>query len=96
MDIDQKTMKHIADLAKLMLTNQEASQLAEEFNHILSELKGIQAEQANQPDTSRIQPNMQYLRKDEIKPFTDRKALFQNTRLEQDGHIAVPTIPELE
>src|SRR5690554_1938575 len=98
LNIDCDTIMNLADVAKLIVSEQEASQLADEFNQILSSMKeaGIKAGDAEATEADKsdlcVQPCKQTLRKDEVKPFTNRKALFRNTRQESDGHIVVPRV----
>lgn len=95
MSITVKDVEHVANLARLELSDAEKEQLTGQLNAILE-----YADKLNELDTNGIEPTSHVLplynvmREDEVKPsLTAEKALL-NAPEEEDGHFRVPAVLE--
>ncbi|NLU36747.1 MAG: Asp-tRNA(Asn)/Glu-tRNA(Gln) amidotransferase subunit GatC [Clostridiales bacterium] len=97
MKIDEKAIKQAADMARLIVPDEEASALAQEFSQILKALDDINVNPAGENDSDTASGKLESaLREDEAKPFHDAEGLFQGIAREKDGHIAVPRVLDQE
>lgn len=91
--VDQ--VKHVAHLARLAITEEEA----EKFTKQLDAIIGF-AEQLNELDTENVEPTSHVLelknvlREDIPKPGLPREEVLKNAPEKQDGQIKVPAIIE--
>lgn len=94
-DITKDQVKHVAHLARLAITDDEAEKLTEELTAII----GF-AEQLNELDTEGVEPTTHVLdmknvmRKDEPKPWITQEEALKNAPDKKDGHYRVPAIME--
>ncbi len=93
MPIDVKTVKKIADLAKLSLTSAELEQYSTQLEKIVDYV-----EQLQKLDTSQVQPLAQVhdttnvMRPDEVKPSLNPDEVFQNAPARQANYFVVPKV----
>ncbi|MFC4323982.1 Asp-tRNA(Asn)/Glu-tRNA(Gln) amidotransferase subunit GatC [Litchfieldia salsa] len=91
--IDQ--VKHVANLARLAVTEDEAKMFAKQLDDIITF-----AEQLNELDTenvaptSHVLPMKNVLREDVAKPGLPVEEVLKNAPDTKDGHIRVPSIIE--
>lgn len=95
MKVTEKQIEHVANLARLNLTEQEKVTLTRDMENIISYVDKL-----NELDTSGIKP-MEHvipiynvLREDELKPSYDREKILANAPSTQDGCIKVPKVVE--
>ncbi len=95
MSITIKEVEHVANLARLELSEAEKEQFAGQLNAILK-----YAEKLNQLDTDGIEPTSHVLplanvmREDTIKPSLPIEKVLLNAPEEEDGHFKVPAVLE--
>ncbi|MBJ6120783.1 Asp-tRNA(Asn)/Glu-tRNA(Gln) amidotransferase subunit GatC [Sphingomonas mollis] len=95
MSVDTNTVKKIASLARLAITEEDASRLAPELGNILHWI-----EQLEQVDTTGIEPmtavipNHLRLRDDVVTDGGIRDALMQNAPQGEHGFFTVPKVIE--
>ena len=95
MEITQKDVEYIAELARLELTGQEKSLYAGQLKNILSWM-----EELNSADTSGIEPTAHILglenvlREDKPEPFPDREAILKNAPQREGDYVKVPKVIE--
>lgn len=96
MQIQREDVDHVADLARLSLTEEEREKMTRELNSILGHVDKL-----NQLDTEGVQPTFHVLatlknvtRKDEIILGLDRDRALQNAPAQQAGCFAVPKTVE--
>ena len=95
MTIDLKTIKHIARLSRISVTDQKAKKLAGDLNSIfdfiekLNELKTENIE----PLTSIAETKLK-LRNDEIKSKNLREEIVKNSPEKNDDYFVVPKVIE--
>ncbi|OLO26453.1 asparaginyl/glutamyl-tRNA amidotransferase subunit C [Alkalihalophilus pseudofirmus] len=93
--ITKDQVKHVAHLARLSVTEEEAEMFTQQLDAIISF-----AEQLNELDTDGIEATTHVLdvrnvlREDEVKPSLPREEVLKNAPDEQDGQVKVPSILE--
>ena len=91
--LSRSDVEHVAHLARLGLSDDEVTRLAEQLNHILDQY-AILAE----VDTDDIAPTAQVieleniLRDDEVRPSLPLEAVLANAPERSGDHIVVPAI----
>ena len=95
MSVDQATVKRIASLARIAISDEEAGRLAPELGNILGWI-----EQLAEVDTSNIEPmtavipNHLRLRDDVVTDGGVRDAVLSNAPQAEHGFFAVPKVIE--
>jgi len=93
MKLSKKEVEHIAQLARLGITEKEKEKYAEQLSAILDYV-----EQLNKIDTKNVEPIAHItgvenvMRQDEIKNKPDRDNLLKNTPAQEKGFIKVKSI----
>jgi aspartyl-tRNA(Asn)/glutamyl-tRNA(Gln) amidotransferase subunit C len=93
MTVSKKTIKHVANLAKLEVDENSSETFSNQVSDILEYINVLQ-----EPDTQNVQPTNQVtglkniFREDVVKDYPeDKKAkLFREAPDERDGYIVVP------
>ncbi|MBT2758615.1 Asp-tRNA(Asn)/Glu-tRNA(Gln) amidotransferase subunit GatC [Mesobacillus foraminis] len=91
--VDQ--VKHVAHLARLAVTEEEAEKFKRQLDQIITF-----AEQLNELDTENVEPTSHVLdirnvmREDAAKPGLPNEEVLKNAPDHQDGQIKVPSIME--
>lgn len=94
-EITKEQVKHVANLARLDVSEQEVEMFTEQLSSIISF-----AEQLNEIDTEGIEPTTHVLdlknvmRKDEPRQWITREEALKNAPDQQDGQFRVPSILE--
>ncbi|RYG73310.1 Asp-tRNA(Asn)/Glu-tRNA(Gln) amidotransferase subunit GatC [Lentibacillus lipolyticus] len=94
-DISKDQVKHVANLARLAVTEEEADKFAKQLSSIID-----YAEQLNELDTENVEPTTHVLdlknvmRSDESKEWISKEDALQNAPDKQDGYFRVPSILE--
>ncbi|PCD04616.1 Asp-tRNA(Asn)/Glu-tRNA(Gln) amidotransferase GatCAB subunit C [Sphingomonas spermidinifaciens] len=95
MSVDTPTVKRIAGLARIAITDEEAARLAPELGNILGWI-----EQLGEVDTSSVEPmtavipNKLRLRDDVVTDGGVREAVLANAPQAEHGFFAVPKVIE--
>ncbi|KOO41218.1 Asp-tRNA(Asn)/Glu-tRNA(Gln) amidotransferase subunit GatC [Priestia koreensis] len=93
--ISTDEVKHVAHLARLAITEEEAKMFAGQLDAIIS-----YAEQLNELDTTGVEPTSHVLtmknvmREDEPKKGLPIEDVVKNAPDHKDGYVRVPTILE--
>ncbi|ABO65645.1 MULTISPECIES: Asp-tRNA(Asn)/Glu-tRNA(Gln) amidotransferase subunit GatC [Geobacillus] len=93
--ISIEQVKHVADLARLAMTDEEAELFTKQLDAIITF-----AEQLNELDTENVPPTSHVLdmrnvmREDEPEPGLPREEVLKNAPDQQDGQFRVPAILE--
>ncbi|WP_096201804.1 Asp-tRNA(Asn)/Glu-tRNA(Gln) amidotransferase subunit GatC [Bacillus sp. FJAT-45350] len=93
--ITKDEVKHVANLARLSVTEEEAELFTKQLDAIITF-----AEQLNELDTEGIEPtthvlNIQnVLREDEVRESLPVEEVLKNAPDQQDGQVKVPSIME--
>ncbi|SIT92926.1 Asp-tRNA(Asn)/Glu-tRNA(Gln) amidotransferase subunit GatC [Edaphobacillus lindanitolerans] len=92
-DITKDQVKHVANLARLAITDEEADYYADKLGAIIEF-----AEQLNEVDTEGVAPTthpvplINVLREDKPVPGLDRDLMMKNVPEHEDGMVKVPSI----
>ncbi|CAM3966860.1 Asp-tRNA(Asn)/Glu-tRNA(Gln) amidotransferase subunit GatC [Cohnella lubricantis] len=95
MSITVKDVEHVANLARLELSEAEKDRLAGQLSTILE-----YADKLNELDTNGIEPTSHVLpiynvmREDEVRPSLSAEKALLNAPEEEDGHFRVPAVME--
>lgn len=95
MSVDTQTVKKVASLARIAISDADAERLAPELNNILGWI-----EQLGEVDTSAVQPmtavipNTLRLRDDVVTDGGVRDAVLANAPQAEHGFFAVPKVIE--
>lgn len=95
MKISAKDVEHVADLARMYISDEEKKALESELSAIIDF-----ADKLSEADTEGIEPAAHAIhiqnvfRKDEVAPSYKREALIANAPDKQAGCFAVPRIVE--
>ncbi|HZG71467.1 MAG TPA: Asp-tRNA(Asn)/Glu-tRNA(Gln) amidotransferase subunit GatC [Chondromyces sp.] len=93
--ISVEQVKHVANLARLAITEEEAEKFTTQLDAIITF-----AEQLNELDTTNVEPTSHVLdmknvlRKDEAKKGLPQEEVLKNAPDHEDGQIRVPSILE--
>lgn len=94
-NISKEEVKHVAHLARLAITDDEAEKFAGQLAAITNF-----AEQLNELDTTNVAPTthvlplVNVLREDKSIPGLDRDKMLKNVHEHEAGQVKVPTILE--
>lgn len=95
MKVTKETIKHVADLARLNITETEREKLTAEMENIISYVDKL-----NELDTTDVQP-MEHvipmrnvLREDVVTGSFDREKLLKSAPSHEDGCYKVPKVVE--
>jgi aspartyl-tRNA(Asn)/glutamyl-tRNA(Gln) amidotransferase subunit C len=95
MKITIDDVSYISKLAKLRFTEEEAAQMAREFQNILTHFESIDKYDLSDIELNVFSKDMKPVyRKDEASVFEDKGKLFQNVKTMSDTSIKVPKIIE--
>ncbi len=95
MEITEKTIQYVADLAKLTVPDEKKGQAAKDLNNILGYMETM-----NQLDTEGVEPMSHVLpiknvfREDEVVNRNEREQLLKNAPRKKDGSFVVPKTVE--
>lgn len=95
MSVDTATVKKVASLARIAITDADAERLAPELNNILGFI-----EQLGEVDTASVEPmtavipNILRLREDVVTEGNQRDAILANAPQGEHGFFTVPKVVE--
>ena len=95
MSVDTATVRHIAKLARIAVTDAEVDSLVPELNNILGWIEQLQEVDVSgvEPMTAVI-PNTLRLRADVVTDGGIREEVLANAPLAEQGFFAVPKVVE--
>jgi aspartyl-tRNA(Asn)/glutamyl-tRNA(Gln) amidotransferase subunit C len=95
MSVDAATVRHIARLARIAVSDAEVDALAPELNNILGWVEQLQEVDVSgiEPMTAVI-PNSLRLREDEVNDGAIRAQVLANAPAAEHGFFAVPKVIE--
>ena len=93
MKLDRAMVEHIAELAKLQLTEEEIDRYAEQLSDILAYAEKLQALDTDAiPPTASVLPLRNVLRPDEVAPSLPRDEVLANAADTAEGQFRVDAI----
>ena len=95
MSVDAATVRHIAKLARIAVSDEEVAALAPELSNILGWIEQLQEVDVDgvEPMTAVI-PNTLRLRDDEVSEGAVRDSVLKNAPAAEQGFFAVPKVIE--
>ncbi|KGR79142.1 Asp-tRNA(Asn)/Glu-tRNA(Gln) amidotransferase subunit GatC [Ureibacillus manganicus] len=93
--LSKEEVKHVAHLARLAITDEEAEKFADQLGKIT-----VFAEQLNELDTTNVEPTSHVLsivnvmREDVAVKGLDRDVMMLNVKEQENGQVKVPPILE--
>jgi aspartyl-tRNA(Asn)/glutamyl-tRNA(Gln) amidotransferase subunit C len=91
--IDTNTVKHVATLVRLGISEEEAQTFSGQFSSIIDYFKML-----NEVDTENVTPASDIanaenvLREDVVKPSMSREEFLKNAPKSERGYVKVPTV----
>ena len=93
MSIDRAVVDHVAQLARLALTESERDRLAEQLSSILEHINVIsEAETSAIAATANILPSTDVMAADVARPSEPTAALLANAPAQEDGYFRVRAV----
>ena len=95
MKLTRAEVLHVAELARLGLSESEVARFQEQLSDILTHAERLQQLDLNQISPSaRVQDLQTVLRDDEVRPSFPREAILANAPQEAEGCFRVPPVLE--
>jgi aspartyl-tRNA(Asn)/glutamyl-tRNA(Gln) amidotransferase subunit C len=95
MSLTLKEVEHIAELARLDLSETEKEQYREQLSAILDYAASLQdLDTAGIPPTASVLPERSVLRNDEVGACLDTEELMKNAPRKSGGQFQVPAVME--
>jgi aspartyl-tRNA(Asn)/glutamyl-tRNA(Gln) amidotransferase subunit C len=95
MSVDTATVKKVASLARIAISDADAERLAPELNNILGWIEQLgEVDTANVEPTTAVIPNQQRLREDVVTEGQQRDAVLSNAPQGEHGFFTVPKVVE--
>ena len=93
MELSRKDVEHIAELARLTLTDEEKALYQEQLSAILAYFEKLQElDTAEIPPTASVLPSRSVLRADLVEPGLDLEDLMRNAPEVEDDQFRVPPV----
>lgn len=95
MSISKQDVEHVAELARLELSEEEKERFTGQLNEVLQYVNKL-----NELDTDDVEPTSHVfqltnvMREDEVKPSLPIEKVMLNAPDEEDGQIKVPSVLE--
>ena len=86
--VDEATIRHVAELARIDLDEAEIDRFAEQFADILAYFDALD----DVPDVEAEPELVNVLRADEVRPCLDREAALRNAPETEDGYVKGPKV----
>lgn len=95
MKLSREEVEHIADLAKLALSDEEIARYQEQLSAILEHFDQLQELETEEiPPTATVLPLRSVMRDDEARPPLERERVLENAPDAEDGCFRVPAVLE--
>ena len=93
--LSKEEVKHVAHLARLAITDEEAEKFADQLGKITDFAQTLnELDTTNVEPTSHVLPIVNVLRADIAQNGLDREVMMQNVKDQVDGQVKVPSILE--
>ena len=93
--LDLAQIEHIANLARLTLSDEEQAMYREQLSDILAHFEKLQAlDTADISPTATVLPLRSVMREDGVKPNLSRERILANAPDDEDGCFKVPAVLE--
>ena len=91
--ITREDVAHVADLARLTLSDEELDRFTDQLAAVLDHARDVEAlDTAGVPPTAHPLPLRNVLRDDEVRPSLDRDEVLAQAPASEGGRFAVPPV----
>jgi aspartyl-tRNA(Asn)/glutamyl-tRNA(Gln) amidotransferase subunit C len=91
--ITREDVAHVADLARLALSDEELDRFTDQLAAVLDHARDVEAlDTAGVPPTAHPLPLRNVLRDDEVRPSLDREEVLAAAPATEDDRFAVPPV----
>ena len=91
--ITREDVAHVADLARLTLSDEELDRFTDQLAAVLDHARDVEAlDTAGVPPTAHPLPLRNVLRDDEVRPSLDRDEVLAAAPATEDGRFRVPPV----
>jgi aspartyl-tRNA(Asn)/glutamyl-tRNA(Gln) amidotransferase subunit C len=95
MSISREDVEHVAYLARLGLSEEEKTRLAEQLSNILDHMRVIdRLDTSAIPPTAQVIPLRSVTREDEVRPSADLADILNNAPRREGDYFLVPPVLE--
>ncbi|MGD8969033.1 MAG: Asp-tRNA(Asn)/Glu-tRNA(Gln) amidotransferase subunit GatC [Anaerolineae bacterium] len=95
MKLSREEVEHIADLARLALSDEEVARYQGQLSTILEHFEHLQELETDDiPPTASVLPLRSVMRADQARPPLERERILQNAPEARDGCFKVPAVLE--
>jgi aspartyl-tRNA(Asn)/glutamyl-tRNA(Gln) amidotransferase subunit C len=95
MKLSREEVEHIADLARLALSDEEVARYQGQLSTILEHFEHLQELETDDiPPTASVLPLRSVMRADEARPPLERERILENAPEPRDGCFKVPAVLE--
>ncbi|MBX3595203.1 Asp-tRNA(Asn)/Glu-tRNA(Gln) amidotransferase subunit GatC [Sphingomonas sp.] len=95
MSVTKDTVKKVASLARIAISDEDAERLTPELNNILGWIEQLgEVDTTGVEPTTAVIPNIQRLRDDVVNDGDMRDAVLANAPLAEHGFFTVPKVIE--
>ncbi|MCX7746749.1 MAG: Asp-tRNA(Asn)/Glu-tRNA(Gln) amidotransferase subunit GatC [Clostridia bacterium] len=95
MKINKEMIEHVANLARLNLTEGEKEKLTKEMENILSYVDKLnELDTSNVNPTAHVMPIKNVFREDQVQKSFDRDKILMNAPSKEEGCFKVPKVVE--
>lgn len=95
MSVTRKDVEHVANLARLELSEQEQERLTEQMNAILKYVEKLgELDTDNVEPTTHVLPVSNVMREDGVRPSVGVENALRNAPDEEGGQFKVPAVLE--
>lgn len=95
MELTREEVEHIAELAKLKLSEEEVVTFSRQLSSMLEHFQALQAlDTSGIPPTAQVITLRSVMREDEVTPSLAPEQVLANAPQAEDGHFKVPAILE--
>jgi aspartyl-tRNA(Asn)/glutamyl-tRNA(Gln) amidotransferase subunit C len=91
--MDEKTLIHLAELARLAIPEEEKERLLHDIEHIVGFVQTVQDRSITSGESSEID-RVNIFRNDEVKPLHTEHDLVEVAPLHRDHFVEVPKVIE--
>ncbi len=92
--IDEDVVRHIANLSKIELKEEEVKKFKEDFKKIIEFFDQLDEIEADVEPTYHVLPLKNVFRKDKPGKTLDRDAVLANARYKENGYFKGPRVVE--
>ena len=94
-NITKDEVLHVADLARLRLTEEETVKFTNQLSQIIQYMDQLnELDTTNVTPTTHVAPLTNVMREDEVQPSLERDQVLKNAPTHREGMFQVPTIIE--